>query len=92
MRLAGNEASLITPLILRPIAYIVEEIGSNDERWRRKVPFLASNIMEEFETAYLQNASVVPGMPTMNRIHWLQNNIIWELMDGQHIVVVCLRA
>jgi hypothetical protein len=28
----------------------------------------------------------------MNRIHWLENNIVWEPMDGQHIVVACLRA
>jgi hypothetical protein len=31
-RLAGNEASLVTPLTLRPIAYIVEEVGPENER------------------------------------------------------------
>jgi hypothetical protein len=51
MRLAGNEASLITPLILRPIAYIVEEVGPNEERRRREVPFLASHTTKEFKTA-----------------------------------------
>jgi hypothetical protein len=40
----------------------------------------------------LQNASVVLGMPAMNRIHWLENNIVWEPMDGQHIVAACLQA
>jgi hypothetical protein len=92
MRSAGNEASLITPLTLRPIAYIVEEVGLNDERQRRGVPFLASHTVKEFETAYLQNASVVPSMPAMIRIHWLENNIVWEPMDGEHIVATCLRA
>jgi hypothetical protein len=53
MRLAENEASLITPLTLRSIAYIVDEVGPNDERQRREVPFLASHTMKEFETAYL---------------------------------------
>jgi hypothetical protein len=90
MRLAGNGASLITPLTLQPIAYIVEEVGPNDERQLREVPFPASHTVKEFETAYLQNASVVPGMPTMNRIHWLENNIIWEPVDGQHIIAACL--
>jgi hypothetical protein len=31
-------------------------------------------------------------MPTMNKIHWLHNNIVWELVDGQHIVAACLQA
>ena len=48
--------------------------------------------MKEFEVAYLQNASVVLGMPDMNRTQWLQNNIIWELVDGQHIVAACAQA
>jgi hypothetical protein len=54
MQLAGNEASLITPLTLQPIASIVEEVGPNDESRRREVPFPASHIVKEFETAYLQ--------------------------------------
>jgi hypothetical protein len=92
MRLAGNEASLVTPLTLRPIAYIMEEVGPNDERRSKEVPFRASHTVKEFKTAYLQNASVVLDMPAMNRIHWLENNIIWEPVDGQHIVAACLRA
>jgi hypothetical protein len=32
-RLAGYEASLITPLIRRPIGYIVEDVGPDNERW-----------------------------------------------------------
>jgi hypothetical protein len=66
-RLVGNEASLVTPLILQPIAYIMEEVGLENERWRREVPFRATNTVKEFEAAYLQNARVVLGMPDMNR-------------------------
>jgi hypothetical protein len=65
--LVGNEASLVTPLILQPIAYIMEEVGLENERWRREVPFRATNTVKEFEAAYLQNARVVLGMPDMNR-------------------------
>ena len=38
-RLAGNEASLVTTLTLRPITYIVEEVGPGNERRWREVPF-----------------------------------------------------
>jgi hypothetical protein len=38
-RMARNEASLVTPLTLRPIAYIMEEVGPKNERRRREVPF-----------------------------------------------------
>ena len=61
MRLARNEVSLITPLTLQPIAYIVEEVGLNDENWRREVPFLVSHIVKEFETAYLQKCKYCSG-------------------------------
>jgi hypothetical protein len=90
--LAGNGASLVTPLTLRPIAYIVEEVSPENERRRREVLFRATNTMKEFEAAYLQNATLVPSMPNMNRTQWLQNNIIWESVDGQHIVAACEQA
>ena len=28
----------------------------------------------------------------MNRTQWLQNNIVWELVNGQHIVAACVQA
>ena len=48
--------------------------------------------MNEFEAVYLHNVSAVSGMPTMNKINWLQNNIVWKLVDGQHIVAACLQT
>jgi hypothetical protein len=92
MRLARNEASLITLLTLQSIAYIVEEVGPNNERRWRKVSFRAEHTVNEFEAAYLHNIGVVLGMPAMNRVHWLQDNIIWEPVDGQHIVAACLQV
>ena len=56
-----------------------------------RLPFPASRTVKEFETTYLQNASIVLGMPAMNRIHRLENNIIWEPVDGQYIIAACLR-
>jgi hypothetical protein len=91
-RLAGNEASLVTPLILRPIAYIVEEVGPENKTRRRAVPFQATNTVKVFEVAYLQNATIIPSLPDLNRTQWLQNNIVWKLVDGQHIIVACAQA
>ena len=91
-RLAGNEASLVTPLTLQSIAYIVEEVSPENESWQREVPFRMTNTVKEFEAPYLQNASVVPGMHNMNRTQWLQNNIIWESVNRQYIVAACVQA
>jgi hypothetical protein len=48
--------------------------------------------VKEFEAAYLQNASVVPDMPNINRTQWLHNNIVWEPVDEQYIIVACAQA
>jgi hypothetical protein len=91
-RLEGHEASLETLLILRPIAYIVEDVGPNNERRQREVLFGAHGGQMEFETAYLQNASVVSSRSEDNQRQWLENNIVWEPVDGQHIIVACRLA
>jgi hypothetical protein len=58
-RLEGHEASLVTPLTLRPVAYMVEDVGSDNERRQREVLFRAHGGQMEFEGANLQNASAV---------------------------------
>ena len=85
-QLEGHEASLVMPLILRPIAYIVKDVGPDNERRRREVFLGTSGGQMEFEATYLQNGSVVCSRTEDNQRHWLENSIIWEPMDGQHIV------
>ena len=52
-QLAGHEASVVMPLTLQPIAYIVEDVGPDNERQRREVFFGASGGQKGFEAAYL---------------------------------------
>ena len=91
-QLEGHEASLVTPLTLQSIAYIIEDIGPDNERRQREVFFGAHCEQMEFEAAYLQNASAVSSRTEDNQRQWLENNIIWEPVDGQHIVVACRLA
>ena len=46
----------------------------------------------EFEATYLQNVSVVSSRSEDNQRQWLKNNIVWEPVDGQHIIVACQLA
>jgi hypothetical protein len=91
-RLQGHKASMVMPLTLRPIAYIVEDIGSDNERRQREVLFGAHGGQMEFEAAYLQNASAVSSTSEDNHRQWLENNIVWEPVDGQHIIAACRLA
>jgi hypothetical protein len=52
-RLEGHEASLVMPLTLQPIAYIVKDVGLDNERRQREVLFGAHGGQMEFEVAYL---------------------------------------
>jgi hypothetical protein len=58
-RSEGHEASLVTPLNLQPIVYIVEDVGLDNKKRRREVHFGAHGGQMEFEAAYLQNASAI---------------------------------
>lgn len=92
-RLRGKDKELISPLTLRPIRYIVEGTGSHGESRRREVPFSEDNAVREFEAAYLHYAEAVSGHGVLgSRANWLENNIIWEPVDGQHIVQACMEA
>jgi hypothetical protein len=61
-RLGGPDASLVTPLILRPIAYVVNDIGPENEVRNREVPFRDTDAIRQFEGAYLTWG---PGVPRL---------------------------
>ena len=91
MRKKDND--LISPLTLRPIRYIVDSTRCNGERLRREETFIVENAVREFEAIFLHYAEVVHGHEVLKvRAKWLENNIIWELVDGQHIVQACREA
>ena len=82
----------MSPLTLRPIAYILEGVDTRGTTVQREIPFSNVNAVKDFEDVFLHNATAVPGNPNMARINWLENNIIWKPVDGQHGVAACKQA
>jgi hypothetical protein len=74
---------MVMPLTLRPIAYIVEDVGSDNERRRREVLFGTHGRQMEFEVAYLQNASAVfSGRKTIRGSGWRTTSFGSPWMDS----------
>jgi hypothetical protein len=91
-RLGGPNASLVSPLTLRPIAYLVAERDKENETRYKEVPFGRADAIRQFDGAFLTHGNLVSGDIEKSRMSWLQNRIIWEPMDGQHIVAACHLA
>jgi hypothetical protein len=91
-RLGGPDASLVSPLTLRPIAYLVAERDEENETRYREVPFRRADAIWQFDGAFLTYGNLVSGNVEKSRMSWLQNHIIWEPMDGQPIVAACHLA
>jgi hypothetical protein len=91
-RLGGPDASLVSPLILRPIAYLVAERDEENETRYRDVPFGRADAIRQFHGTFLTHGNLVSGDIEKNRMSWLQNHIVWESVDGQHIIVACHLA
>lgn len=91
-RIRGKDEALISHLTLRPIAYLVEVIDSNGEMHKKEIPFAIENATNVFDAVWEQHQTSDPGMMNMNRISWLENRVIWEPIDGQHIVAACKQA
>jgi hypothetical protein len=91
-RLGGPDASLVSPLTLRSIAYLVAERNEENETRYREVPFGRADAIWQFDGAFLTHGNLVSGDMEKSRMSWLQNCIVWEPVDGQHIVVACHLA
>jgi hypothetical protein len=91
-RLGGPDASLVSPLTLRPIAYLVAERDEENEKRYREVLFERGDAIRQFDGAFLTHGNLVSGDIEKNRMSWLQNRIVWEPVDGQHIVAACHLA
>jgi hypothetical protein len=91
-RLGGPDASLVLPLILPPIAYLVAKRNEENETRYREVPFGRADAIRQFDGAFLTHGNLVSGDIEKSRMSWLQNRIVWELVDGQHIVAACHLA
>jgi hypothetical protein len=91
-RLGGPDASLVSPLTLRPIAYLVAERDEENETRYKEVPFRRADAIRQFDGAFHTHGNLVSGDVEKNRMSWLQNRIVWEPVDGQHIVAACHLA
>jgi hypothetical protein len=91
-QLGGPDTSLVSPLRLRPIAYLVAERDEENETRYREVPFGRVDAIRQFGGTFLTHGNLVSNDVEKNRMSWLQNCIVWELVDGQHIVPVCHLA
>ena len=60
-RLGEPDASLVSPLTLRPFAYLVVETNEENEIRYREVPFKRVDAIKEFEGAFLAHGNLVPG-------------------------------
>lgn len=82
----------ISRLVLRPIKYIVFTSTDNGSEERHEVPFSEIGAAREFERAFLAHGRAHLGGTNFSRISWLTEQIIWEPVDGQHIVAACKLA
>jgi hypothetical protein len=55
-------------------------------------PFATENATNVFDAVWEQQQTSDLGMMNMNRILSLENRVIWEPIDGQHIVAACKQA
>jgi hypothetical protein len=64
---------------------VAERNEENETRYR-KVPFGRADAIRQFDGAFLTHGNLVSSDIEKSRMSWLQNRIVWELVDGQHIV------
>jgi hypothetical protein len=88
-RLDGLDASLVSLLTLRPIAYLVAERDKKKETRYMEVLFRRVDAIRQFDGAFLTHGNLVSGDVEKSRMLWLQNRIVWEPVDGQYIVATC---
>ena len=58
----------------------------------REVSFGRTDVIKQFEGTFLAHGNLVSRNIEKSRMSWLQNCIVWEPVDGQHIVAACHLA
>jgi hypothetical protein len=81
-RLGEPDASLVSPLTLRPIAYLVAERNEKNETRYREVPFGRADAIRQFDGTFLTHGNLVSSDVEKSRMSRLQNRIVWEPVDG----------
>jgi hypothetical protein len=60
-QLGGPDASLVSPLTLRPIAYLVAKRNEENETRYREVPFGRVDAIRQFDGAFLTHGNLLSG-------------------------------
>ena len=91
-QLGGLDASLVSPLTLRPIPYLVAKRDAENKIRYREVPFGREDAIRQFKSTFLTHGNLVSTNVEKSKMSWLENRIVWEPVDGQHIVAACHLA
>jgi hypothetical protein len=71
---------------------LVAERDEENKMRYRKVPFGRTDAIWQFDGAFLTHGNLVFSDIEKSRMSWLQNRIVWEPVDGQHIIAACRLA
>jgi hypothetical protein len=91
-RLKGPLQSSISKLVLRPIRWIKNETLPDGSIRKVEVSFPKTGARKEFQTMFNAFAQLVEDNLELSKRMWLENHIIWEPVDGQHVVAACKLA
>jgi hypothetical protein len=70
----------------------VAERDKKKETRYMEVLFRRVDAIRQFDGAFLTHGNLVSGDVEKSRMSWLQNRIVWEPVDGQHIIAACYLA
>ena len=82
----------VSKLVLRPIKYIMYTTTDDGTVEREEVPFPVDGAAREFQCLFSTHGDASIQGTNGSQLSWLQERIIWEAVDGQHIVAVCKYA
>jgi hypothetical protein len=82
----------VSKLVLRPIRYILHTTTDDGEVVQQEVSFPVEGAAREFERLFITHGSASTNGVLGSQYAWLQDRIIWEPVDGQHIVAACKFA
>lgn len=82
----------VSKLVLRPIRYIMFTTTDTGTVEREEVPFPVDGAAREFQRLFLIHGDASIHGSRGSQLSWLQERIIWEPVDGQHIVAASKYA
>jgi hypothetical protein len=71
---------------------LVAKRDEENETRYREVPFGRADAIRQFDGAFLTHGNLMSSDVEKSRMSCLQNYIVWEPVDGQHIVAACHLA